>query len=355
MKFDEPKKIILLWLWIGFGMILIQILLGGITRLTGSGLSITRWEIVTGILYPFGEEKWNYYFDLYKQTPQYQKINQDINLVQFKFIFFWEYLHRLWARLMGFIFLIPFLFFVIKKWLDKKLLVRLIIVFLLAVLVASLGWIMVASGLLQRPWVNAYKLSFHLIAAVTLLSYLFITIIKTREVNGIPERSKVVNIFLILLIGLIAIQIFIGGIMAGMKAGLIAPTWPKINKQWIPDQLFHLSSLYNYLFTEYEISHTGPLIIQFFHRTLAYIIFIVIISFSVFVKMKLKIAGLLLICLAQIILGIWTLIECTGYVPLWPAVLHQFLGVLLLIYVLWLYFTYESESKSLVIAKGQLK
>jgi len=188
MKFDKPKKIIFVWLWFGFGMILIQILLGGITRLTGSGLSITRWDIVTGILYPLTEEKWNYYFEIYKQKTQYQKINQDMNLEHFKFIFFWEYFHRLWARLMGFVFIIPFLFFIIKKWLDKKLLFRLIIVFLLAVIVASLGWIMVASGLLQRPWVNAYKLSFLLIAAVTLLSYLFITIVKTRELYVIPKR-----------------------------------------------------------------------------------------------------------------------------------------------------------------------
>lgn len=350
MKFNNPKNIILFWLWLGFGMILIQIFLGGITRLTGSGLSITRWDIVTGILYPMNEEKWNFYFDLYKRTPQYEKINQDMSLEQFKFIFFWEYFHRLWARMMGFVFIIPLIYFLFKKWMDKDLLKRLMIVFLLAVIVASLGWIMVASGLTQRPWVNAYKLSFHLMAAVALLSYLFITILKTAEINLHKSRSTSLNGFLFVLFILITVQIFFGGVMSGMKAGLAAPTWPKINGQWIPDQMFNISSMYNYLFTEYEISHSGPVIIQFIHRTLAYVIMMLVISFCIYDKsrgpIQLKVWGLLSICLFQILLGIWTIIHCVGFIPLWTAVFHQLTGIILLIYVLWLYYTYQPNLKS---------
>lgn len=346
MIFERKNKIIVFWLWLGFAMILIQILLGGITRLTGSGLSITKWDIVTGIVFPVGEQKWIYYFDLYKQTPQFQKINQDMNLEQFKFIFFWEYFHRLWARLMGLVFVIPFLFFLFKKWLDKTAIKRLIIVVLLAAFVASLGWIMVASGLTQRPWVNAYKLSFHLLAAVLLLSYLYYTIIKTQEVFSIKSRPKEINGLLLILIFLTVFQIFLGGVMAGMKAGLAAPTWPKIQGNWIPDQIYQLTSISNYLFTEYEISHTGPVVVQFFHRSVAYLIFALIIWFcySVFKwsnRVQWNVLGLLMICLFQVFIGIWTVIHCIGYIPLWPAVIHQLFGILLLIYILGLYFRFE--------------
>jgi len=151
-----------IWLFIGLVMIFVQVLLGGITRLTGSGLSITKWEIVTGILPPMSQEAWQAEFDLYKATPQYQKINEGMSLSEFKFIYFWEYIHRLWARMMGFVFIIPFVVFLFKGHLDKALIKRLGGVVLMAAIVASFGWIMVASGLEDRPWVNAYKLSLHL-------------------------------------------------------------------------------------------------------------------------------------------------------------------------------------------------
>jgi cytochrome c oxidase assembly protein subunit 15 len=351
MNSGQSNSKIILWLWIGFVMIFIQILLGGITRLTGSGLSITRWDIVTGILYPINDETWNYHFELYKQTPQFQKINQGMSLEQFKFIFFWEYIHRLWARLMGFVFIIPFSFFLIKKWIDKKLLFRLMIVILLAILVASLGWIMVASGLTERPWVNAYKLSFHLITAVGLLSFLFYTILNTQNYWPIVKKSGRLKIMFIFLIAIIVIQIFSGGVMAGMKAGLSAPTWPKIQGRWIPEPMYHLSSLSNYLFTEYEISHTGPVVVQFFHRSLSYLIFLItiVLYYSIYKqtrKWNLKYAGLFFICLVQMFLGIWTVIHCIGYVPLWPAVFHQLFGISILIYTLWLYCTPINSAES---------
>ena len=147
-------------------------------------------------------------------------------------------------------------------------------------------------------------------------------------------------------------QIYIGGVMAGMKAGLAAPTWPKIQDQWIPEQIYHLSDYNNYLFTEYEISHSGPVIVQFIHRALAYLILLLILSFCIHVSWKYKIKkqwkawGLFLICLLQIFLGVWTLIHCVGFVPLWSAVFHQIIGILLLIYILWLYFTYQPFSEN---------
>lgn len=349
MKTGEANKWILYWLWLGFFMILIQVLLGGITRLTGSGLSITRWDIITGIEYPLTEKQWNVHFDLYKQTPQYQKINKDFGLEQFKFIFFWEYIHRLWARIMGFVFLIPLIYFLGKGWIEKKLMFRLILIFLLAVFVASLGWIMVASGLLQRPWVNAYKLSFHLMSAVILLVYIFNTIQWIGDKDDKPRRTKTTEGFIYALFFLLFFQIFVGGVMAGMKAGLAAPTWPKIQGQWIPDELYNLSSFKDLLFNDYEISHSGPLVIQFLHRMVAYIIFLVIASWSIYEYLKggsnqiRKLSGLLCLLFLQIFLGIWTVIHSVGLIPLWPAALHQLVGILMLVYLFKMYFTYESS------------
>lgn len=140
-----------IWLIVGLFMILMQVFIGGITRLTGSGLSITKWDIVSGTIPPLNENEWNAQFELYQQTPQYHKINKGMSLSEFKFIFFWEYFHRLWARTMGFVFLFPLIFFIFKRKISSLLGKRLFIVFLLAALNASMGWIMVASGLIERP------------------------------------------------------------------------------------------------------------------------------------------------------------------------------------------------------------
>ena len=167
-------------------MVFIQIVVGGITRLTGSGLSITKWEIITGTLPPMNDAQWEEAFDLYKVTPQYEKINEGMSMKQFKFIYFWEYIHRLWGRFMGIVFIIPFLIFWRKGWIDKKLMSRLAWVIPMAALVASFGWIMVASGLNDRPWVNTYKLTLHLSLALILYAYLlwtyFVTSLRYKPV-----------------------------------------------------------------------------------------------------------------------------------------------------------------------------
>ena len=169
------NKYIKAWLIAGLVLLFFQIVIGGITRITGSGLSITKWEIVTGTLPPLNDSAWQQEFDLYKETPQYNMINQGMNLDKFKFIYFWEYFHRLWARIMGIIFIIPLIFFIFKKWIDKDLLRRMGYVFFSAMLAAIFGWIMVASGLVERPWVNAYKLSLHLGIALMTLGFLLWT------------------------------------------------------------------------------------------------------------------------------------------------------------------------------------
>ncbi|MBK7738352.1 MAG: COX15/CtaA family protein [Saprospiraceae bacterium] len=329
----KNNKFILQWLWAGLVLVLIQIILGGITRLTGSGLSITRWDIITGIWYPLSEEQWTYYFDLYKQTPQYTKVNAWMDLERFKFIFFWEYFHRLWARLMGLVFILPLCYFLFKNLLSTQLKIKVLVIFILAILVASLGWIMVASGLVSYPWVNAYKLSFHLGVAVVLLSYIYSTIL---FVEGNQIKWKVFKTLFnlpVIFSALIFFQIYIGGIMAGMKAALVAPEWPLLLGQWFPKEIFQFSNYSNFLFSEYEISHTAPVIIQFFHRLIAYIIFVLmlLILYRYHLKFRSKLYPILFLVVVQILLGIFTLINSHGSVPLWLGSLHQLTGIVLLL------------------------
>ena len=182
VAYNVPKPV-RVWLAIGVFMVFMQVIIGGITRLTGSGLSITEWEIVTGTLPPLNAADWQIEFEKYQETPQYEKINEGMSMSDFKFIFFWEYFHRLWARTMGFVFIIPFFIFLRKGWLPKPLMRRLLIVVGMAAVVASFGWIMVASGLIERPWVDAYKLTIHLSLAFILFSYLLWTIFHTFTPN----------------------------------------------------------------------------------------------------------------------------------------------------------------------------
>lgn len=333
---SEKRKWIIVWLLIGVFMILMQVFIGGITRLTGSGLSITKWDIITGTLPPLNEMSWQKAFDLYKETPQYHKINKGFSLDDFKFIFFWEYIHRLWARLMGFVFLIPCMYFWFSGKFSKKLKLRLVKVFLLAVLVAAFGWIMVASGLIERPWVNAYKLSFHL--SLALILFLYLVYVVSLEI--FQERRKVefkqVYSFYFILGFLLFLQIFIGGMMAGMKAALIYPTWPKIGTEYFPSLILDNKNWVAFNFEHYDKNLFFPALVQWLHRSLAYIILIMGISGSIFYLRKFELKGSLrnlliifcgLLCV-QVLLGIFTLLYSIGSVPIWFGVFHQLCGFL---------------------------
>ncbi len=260
-------------------MVLVQIMLGGITRLTGSGLSITRWDIVTGTLPPLNPAEWMEAFKLYSQTPQYQHINDGISLSQFKFIFFWEYIHRLWARTMGFVFIIPFVVFLVRKSLPGKLIKRLIIVISLAGLAAIFGWIMVASGLINRPWVNAYKLTVHLGLGIMLFIYLFFTWLSFRGYKQYPLSSKLKSLVTALIV-IVIFQIAFGGFVSGMRSALNYPTWPLMNGQLVPDIVTDTShwNIENLLL--YDQSGFMPALVQVVHRYLAFIILILIFIFA---------------------------------------------------------------------------
>ena len=167
----EVPKAVRTWLLIGVVMVFFQIVIGGITRLTGSGLSITEWAPIMGTIPPLNAQEWEHAFDLYKETPQFLKINPDMDMGGFKAIFFWEWFHRLWARTMFGIFLIGFFYFLWKKWMPANLRRHLLVIVGLGALEGMFGWIMVASGLKDRPWVNAYKLTVHLSIGLLIFSY----------------------------------------------------------------------------------------------------------------------------------------------------------------------------------------
>jgi cytochrome c oxidase assembly protein subunit 15 len=336
------SKAVIIWLWIGLFMVFMQIVIGGITRLTGSGLSITKWEIVTGSIPPVNHVQWDEAFELYKATPQYEKINEGMTMSQFKFIYFWEFIHRLWARFMGFVFLIPFLIFQWKKMLDGAIRKDLLRVVSFAFLAAIFGWIMVASGLVNRPWVNAYKLSIHLAIGFSVFAALWWTILRARYVNRKNIKflllKKPVNMFISLLI----IQILLGGLMSGMKAGLFYNTWPVMDNGYFPQIIFHSENWSVNNMIHYDRSPFMSAIIQLLHRTVAYILF----GFGIFIVWKLIkqhkefILGysFLAILFLQITLGILTLINCIGVVPVFLGVLHQAGGLLLLAATLYLMF-----------------
>lgn len=339
-----------IWLVAGLVMIFFQIILGGITRLTGSGLSITKWEIVVGVVPPLNQAQWEVAFDQYKMTPQYKMINQGMALQDFKFIYFWEYVHRLWGRLMGIIFLIPFLFFWQKKMLSKSLLKDLTIVFILAALVASFGWIMVASGLIDKPWVNAYKLTLHLSFAVLCFAYLLWTTFKVifpgEKVfhSALLKRSGMVLTFMIFF------QIILGGVMAGIKAGPFYPTWPDMNQEIIPSVLFDPSVWNVDNFVNYERSSFLPAFIQSLHRGVAYILIIFSLGYFYYAfylekKRLFRIALYLLISLLlmQVLLGILTVINSLGSPPLVLGVAHQAVAILLLGSALFLNFQVDKK------------
>lgn len=331
MKNEYQRKMIGTWLLVGVFMILIQVLLGGITRLTGSGLSITEWNVIMGTIPPMNETEWQHAFDQYKQFPQYKLMNSNINLAGFKNIFWWEYVHRLWARLFVPVFLIPLAFFLWKKMIDRKLLMRLVFVFVLGGLQGLMGWIMVSSGLIDKPWVDPLNLSMHLILALLLVCYLLWIALDVfdlkKESHGIGSLKPILTWILVLL----SVQIFYGGLMAGNHAALFYPTFPKFGERYIPEALFVLTPRITNFFQNVGM-------IQLIHRSLGIIVAVLIILF--FYRGRVKsgtpmfhraLGSFPMLVFFQVMLGIYTLITSLGRIPIVPAAAHQFIAVLLLL------------------------
>jgi Uncharacterized protein required for cytochrome oxidase assembly len=262
----KKRKAVAYWLMAGVLMIVVQVLLGGITRLTGSGLSITEWKPIMGAIPPLSEKDWLAAFEKYKQIDQFKYINSHFELSDFKFIFFWEWFHRLWARALGVVFAIGFIYFLVRKYFDKGMVIPFIILFILGAAQGLIGWIMVASGLEDTNlYVNHIKLAMHFMAALVLLCYtLWFALQLTIPKEKTTEHTRLHN-FTIITIALLAVQLTYGAFMAGLKAAMNAPTWPTINGMWIPDTLA----------VESFVNH--PINVHFMHRQLAYLLATLII------------------------------------------------------------------------------
>ena len=335
---SNEKKINNLFLyWLIFSSILVFliIIVGGLTRLTDSGLSITEWELIKGILPPLNNNSWEIYFDQYKKIPQYKLLNFDMTLNEFKIIFYWEYLHRILARLIGLFFIIPLFFFYISKRIKKKYISICFIIFGLIVLQGIVGWYMVQSGLTQDITVSHYRLSIHLSIAIIIISSIF-WLIKNilLNTNKLFFKLTINNLPFQIFILLIFIQIIMGAFVSGLDAGKIYQTWPMMGSNYLPDDLISKKITSVLEFDNHSL-------VQFYHRNLAYLITLYIIFLGIFIYKK-KIANLYLslkilifFLLLQIILGILTLI--TG-LNIYLASMHQITSVLLVLSALNLYY-----------------
>ena len=247
-----------------FNMVFLIIIVGGLTRLTNSGLSITEWELIKGILPPFTTAEWILYFEEYKQIPQYRLLNFNMSLNEFKVIFYWEYFHRILARIIGIFFLIPLIYFYYSKKIKKEYMSICYLIFALIVFQGIVGWFMVKSGLVNVTTVSHYRLSIHLTTAILIISCIF-WLIKNVTTNNNKEFfkfSKNTYIFQLCIL-LIFIQIIMGAFVSGLDAGQIYQTWPLMGNNYIPDDLV----LKNVADISDFNSHS---LVQFYHRNLAY-------------------------------------------------------------------------------------
>jgi len=320
----QSKKPILIWLFSGCFLIYAMVVLGGITRLTHSGLSMVEWNMIVGSMPPMSDADWQVPFEKYKLTPEFQKLNYQFSLDEFKSIYWWEYSHRLLGRTIGLVFLIPFLYFWIRKKIDKALFNRLVVVLILGGFQGVLGWYMVKSGLIKDPHVSHYRLAAHLISAFLVFGFTFwialdilFPIPKNKQqvdpLSGIRKAAYVLFAFVV-------VQIIYGAFVAGLKAGYYYPTFPKMGDEWMPDGVTFLQPLWkNFM--------EGIPGVQFVHRYIAYVV-LFLISFIWYRSRKLnllptqKMAANILFTVVwfQFTLGVLTLLYS---VPVCLGVLHQ--------------------------------
>ena len=324
-----------IWLFLLTGLVILIILVGGLTRLTDSGLSITTWELFIGFVPPLTNEKWINYFDLYKTIPEFSEQNFNMTLNEFKVIFWWEWIHRQLGRLIGLTILFPLIYFTIKHglWILQKYGV----IFILVCFQGFIGWYMVSSGLIDRVDVSHYRLSLHLVTAFVILSVIFWKLLELTNIkkNEISFRLNLIKFFLFLLF----LQLIIGAFVSGMDAGTVYNTWPLMGLSYFPDD----SKLLEFLNISF---FNNPSIVQFLHRNLAYLI-VIIYAYLLFLVLKeankvfirpILIIGISLVF--QIILGVMTLLSG---VKIAYASLHQINSIIIILTTL--YFLYISRYK----------
>lgn len=326
----KRNKAVIWWLLSGCVLVFIMVVVGGITRLTNSGLSMTDWHLVTDTFPPLTEEKWNAAFEEYKKFPEYQKINihNDFTLSDYKFIYFWEWFHRLIGRVIGMVFLIPFVYFLIKKKLDKDTIKKCCILLGMGALQGFFGWFMVKSGLVDNPDVSHFRLSLHLTFAFITFAYTLCVALDLIYPERLRVNKRLRGIARIALVTLL-IQIIYGGFVAGLNAGLIHNHWPLMSDgQLVHDSVFVEKPSLLLSLTE------GQSGVQLVHRTMAYVVvgMILYLFFAarntiVTPQQKKGLNALVVIVFIQFALGVFTLLL---RVPLWLGLAHQVVAFFLL-------------------------
>lgn len=332
---DQPfnpshRRAVRVWLWAVAALVFAMVLVGGATRLTESGLSIVEWKPVTGALPPLSEAHWQAEFEKYKTIPQYTQMNAGMSLAEFKTIFWWEWTHRFLGRLIGAAFLLPFLVFLWRGWIEPGLKARLWGIFALGAVQGAVGWWMVASGLTERVNVSQYRLAFHLTLAAVI--YLALVWTADRLATRAPSTSPVTSRTRAgawAVLALIVLQIYLGALVAGLRAGLVYNTWPLIDGAFVPDaaRLMFEQPAWRNLFE-------NTLTVQFNHRMVAYVLTLVALAHAV--DLRRRAAGtpeagraLVIACavLMQAALGILTLLH---QVQIGLALAHQAVAMMVL-------------------------
>jgi len=321
------------WLLVCCGLVFAMVVLGGFTRLTGSGLSMVDWRPLMGILPPLGDVEWQRVFELYQQSPEFQKVNAHMDVDAFKEIFWLEYLHRLLGRAIGIVFLLPFVFFFAKGYIRKQEWPKYLLMFILGGLQGLLGWYMVKSGLVDVPHVSQYRLTAHLVAAFLIYAYMFW--VAMTLLFPVPDGAakhgwfgKTLGLFV-----LISVTIVSGGFVAGLKAGKIFNTFPMMGDYWLPPGLTALDPLWRNLFDNMTT-------VQFDHRWLAISTFVVVVIYwraarraNLPARARPAVNALLHTAVLQVVLGISTLLLA---VPVILGAAHQAVAMLLFTVALYL-------------------
>lgn len=324
----KDNKAVIYWLLTGCLLIFIMVIVGGITRLTHSGLSISNYKLISGTIPPMNETEWNEAFELYKQYPEYQKLNNHFTLEEFKDIYFWEWIHRVIGRFIGLVFIFPFIYFLIRKQLSKPIIKKSIVLLLMGGFQGFLGWYMVKSGLVDRPDVSHYRLAAHLTTAFLTFAYTFWVALDLMFPNKKNVDTKLRNFIRIGLVILI-IQIIYGAFVAGLDAGWIHNHWPFMSEGKLIHETVYTEQ--NPIYLNFLEGKSG---VQFVHRTLAYVVVIFILSIwykatrNDISKWQSKgVNSLLIVVGIQFLLGVLTLLLA---VPVWLGVLHQVVAFILL-------------------------
>ena len=315
---------VLIWFSVLLFFLCSLVLVGGGTRLTDSGLSITEWEVFIGIFPPLSYESWINEFDKYKKIPEYIFVNNNMSLEEFKTIYLWEWGHRFLARIVGVLALIPFFYFLIKNKLSRRILIKSILLIFLIGLQGYIGWYMVQSGLIERIDVSQYRLSMHLTMAFIIMLVTLLLIFESLDLS-FQDHRKTNKILPTLLLLSIFLQVFLGGLVSGLDAGLVYPNWPLMGNTFVPED-YWIDNLDLLNFFENRTN------IQFNHRIMGYLVFFLGVA-NVFVSRKIRVFFIfsliiLLLIIIQIFLGIISLVN---YMPWQTSLMHQFFSIALFI------------------------